>query len=206
MLHSLDVKVIADGKMPASGLIVSNHLSYLDILCYGSVAPSIFVSKEEVRSWPVFGRLASNGGTIFVDRTSRVDAHRVASEIEQALRDGIRVILFPEGTSSGGETVLRFHAPLFESAIRAGFPITPACISYEIAGGDPARDVCYWGDMTFATHFLGLLRKGNVLARMKIGHPRTQLNDRKEAARELHDDVMKLHARLHKHSTSVSKR
>ena len=86
VLASLDVRVSAEGAMPEDGLIVSNHLSYLDILCYSSIAPCIFVSKAEVRGWPVFGRLATNGGTIYIDRTSKADAHRVASEIEAALR------------------------------------------------------------------------------------------------------------------------
>jgi 1-acyl-sn-glycerol-3-phosphate acyltransferase len=182
--------------MPAHGLIVSNHLSYLDILCYSSIAPCIFVSKSEVRGWPVFGRLATNGGTIYVDRGSRTDAGRVAAEIENALRGGIRVVLFPEGTSSGGDSVLPFYAPLLESAIRAGASITAACISYEIEGGDPRQDVCYWGDMTFATHFLALLGKGKVHANILFGEAREGLADRKVAAKVLHEDVVALHGHL----------
>ena len=196
VLASLDVRVSVEGEMPQDGLIVSNHLSYLDILCYSSIAPCIFVSKSEVRGWPVFGRLATNGGTIYIDRTSKSDAHRVASEIEAALRAGIRVVLYPEGTSSGGDDVLPFHAPLLESAVKAGAAITPACIAYEIKNGDPREDVCYWRDMTFATHFLGLLGKGKIHAHVALGTSRTGLGDRKSAARVLHQDVSKLHSHL----------
>ncbi len=196
VLVSLDVRVSVEGVMPKDGLIVSNHLSYLDILCYSSIAPCIFVSKAEVRGWPVFGRLATNGGTIYIDRTSKADAHRVASEIEAALRSGIRVVLYPEGTSSGGDNVLPFHAPLLESAVKAEAAITPACIAYEIKNGDPREDVCYWRDMTFATHFLGLLGKGKVHAHIALGNSRLELKDRKSAARTLHEDVSVLHAQL----------
>jgi 1-acyl-sn-glycerol-3-phosphate acyltransferase len=196
VLASLSVTVSPEGSMPQRGLIVSNHLSYLDILCYSSIAPCVFVSKSEVRGWPVFGRLATNGGTIYVDRKSRTDAGRVANEIEDALRSGIRVVLYPEGTSTGGDTVLPFHAPLLESAIRAGAAITPAAIAYEMDHGDPRQDVCYWGDMTFATHFLGLLGKGKVHARIVLGKPREGLEDRKTAAHVLHQDVLALHDQL----------
>jgi 1-acyl-sn-glycerol-3-phosphate acyltransferase len=196
VLASLGVTVSAQGSMPQRGLIVSNHLSYLDILCYSSIAPCVFVSKSEVRNWPVFGRLATNGGSIYVDRKSRADAGRVAKEIENALRSGIRVVLFPEGTSTGGDTVFPFHAPLLESAIRAASVITPAAIAYGIEHGDPRQDVCYWGDMTFATHFLGLLGKGKIHAKIAFGKSREGLEDRKTAARVLHKDVMALHDRL----------
>jgi 1-acyl-sn-glycerol-3-phosphate acyltransferase len=196
VLASLEVRVSVAGLMPPAGLIVSNHLSYLDILCYSSIAPCVFVSKAEVRGWPVFGRLATNGGTIYIDRKSRADAARVATQIEEALRGGIRVVLFPEGTSSGGDNVMPFHAPLFESAVKAGVPITPTCIAYQIKGGDPKTDICYWGDMTFATHFLGILGKGKIDAQLAIGASRSALTDRKSAARLLHADVSELHAQL----------
>jgi 1-acyl-sn-glycerol-3-phosphate acyltransferase len=196
VLASLGMSVATDGPIPSHGLIVSNHLSYLDILCYSSIGPSIFVSKSEVRGWPVFGRLATNGGTIYVDRKSRRDAGRVAREIENALKNGIRVVLFPEGTSTGGDTVFPFHAPLLESAIRAEVAVTPSAISYEMEQGDPRQDVCYWGDMAFATHFLGLLGKGTVHASIAFGTARGDFTDRKTAARVLHKDVVALHNRL----------
>jgi lyso-ornithine lipid O-acyltransferase len=182
--------------MPQDGLVVSNHLSYLDILCISSVAPCIFVSKSEVRGWPVFGRLATNGGTIYIDRESKADAHRVAKEIEEALRSGVRVVLFPEGTSSDGSAVLRFHAPLFESAVRAGVTITPAALLYKMKEGDPAQDVCYWGDMTFGAHFLRLLSKGDVRAKIVIGTPRSSFSNRKDASAVLRSDVVSLHEHL----------
>ncbi len=195
-LRALDIRVHAEGEMPPDGLIVSNHLSYLDILCFSSIAPCVFVSKAEVRKWPVFGRLATNGGTIYIDRESKADAHRVATQIEHALRERVRVVLFPEGTSSDGSQVLRFHAPLFESAVRAGSTITPAGLRYEMKGGDPAQDVCYWGDMTFGAHFLRLLSKGGVTAQIMVGAPALGFKDRKEASSRLRSEVATLHQQL----------
>jgi 1-acyl-sn-glycerol-3-phosphate acyltransferase len=195
-LAALDIKVAVQGSMPQNGLIVSNHLSYLDILCYSSVAPCIFVSKSEVRQWPVFGRLATNGGTIYIDRESKADARHVAKLMEDTLRSGVRVVLFPEGTSSDGSTVLRFHAPLFESAVRAGVTITPAALLYEMSGGDPSKDVCYWGDMTFGSHFLKLLSKGDIKANINLGKPRQSFSDRKEASANMRTEVLGLHSLL----------
>lgn len=195
-LKALDIVVSLQGKMPPGGMIVSNHLSYLDILCLSSIAPCVFVSKSEVRRWPVFGRLATNGGTIYIDRESKADAHRVAKEMEDALRSGVRVVLFPEGTSSDGSTILRFHAPLFESAVRAGVAITPAALLYEMSEGNPATDVCYWGDMAFGSHFLKLLSKGDVRAKVALGTPRRGFSDRKEASTAMRSEVVELHRQL----------
>ena len=94
------------GDLPQRGLIVSNHLSHLDILFYGSLGPVIFVSKAEVRTWPLFGKLAAHGATVFVDRGSPAEAAAAAAQIEQHLRDGLTVLLFPEGTSGDGAAVL----------------------------------------------------------------------------------------------------
>lgn len=182
--------------MPPDGLIVSNHLSYLDILCYSSIAPCVFVSKAEVSNWPVFGRLATSGGTIYIDRESKADAHRVAKDMEAALKAGVRVVLFPEGTSSDGKQVLRFHAALFESAVRTGSNITASALLYEMEKGDPAQEVCYWGDMTFGPHFLKLLSKGGITAKIAIGTTKAGFADRKIASAELRGEVVDLHRDL----------
>jgi 1-acyl-sn-glycerol-3-phosphate acyltransferase len=195
-MKSLDIHLQHEGIPPTAGLIVSNHLSYVDILCFSALAPCIFVSKDDVRGWPLFGDLATRGGTIYVNRNSKADAHRATIELEETLRSGLRVVLFPEGTSTDGSKVLRFHAPFFEAAVKSGAPITPAAIGYEIEGGDPAQDVCYWGDMTFGPHFLGILRKGAIHARIRFGETRTALEDRKSASLLLHDDVVELHHEL----------
>ena len=107
------------GPVPTRGLLVSNHLGYLDILVLASITPAVFVSKREIKSWPVVGWLAQMGGTLFVNRERRVQVGRVNDEIQAALNQGALVVLFPEGTSSNGQTVLPFKSSLLEPAAQS---------------------------------------------------------------------------------------
>lgn len=180
------------GKPPASGLIVSNHLSYLDILIYGAIAPCVFVSKAEVKKWWVFGALATNAGTVYVDRSRRTDTRNANDRIRSALQEGVPVVVFPEGTSSDGTDVLPFYASLLEPAIEASTPITPAYLSYMIEDGTVGRDIAYWGDMTFFPHLLRLLSRKGVKAEVRFSASARTFADRKVAATELRDEVLRL--------------
>src|SRR5579884_432213 len=99
-MRRLGVELQVVGKPPESGLIVSNHLSYLDIFAYGTVMPCVFVSKSEVRDWPVFGKLTTMAGTVYVDRKRRSGTRDANAGIRKALDEGLRVVVFAEGTSS----------------------------------------------------------------------------------------------------------
>jgi len=180
------------GEIPTSGLLVSNHLSYLDIVVICSVAPTVFVSKAEVRRWPVFGVLAKLGGTIFIQRERRTHVGAVNGEIEKALADGALVVIFPEGTSSNGATILPFRAPLLEPALRGGCEISIACLQYELTDGDPPTEVCYWGEHTFFPHLLNLLGKKSIHATLRFGKFHRAAGDRKELAQQLHAAVSEL--------------
>jgi 1-acyl-sn-glycerol-3-phosphate acyltransferase len=165
-----------------SGLTVSNHLTYLDILVYGAARPFLFVAKSEVRRWPLLGTLASFGGTIFVDRGRSLQVADATREMEQALRAGIPVLLFPEGTSSDGSSVLPFRSPLFDPAIRAGASITAAAVRYRAV--DATEDqVTYWGDMVFLPHLFRTLSVRGLTAEIGFESP-CRFPDRKCAARE----------------------
>jgi 1-acyl-sn-glycerol-3-phosphate acyltransferase len=180
------------GEIPKSGLLVSNHLSYLDILAICSAAPSVFVSKADVKRWPLFGLLASLGGTVFIERERRTHVGEVNREIETALADGVLVVVFPEGTSSDGQTVLPFRASLLEPALRGGHEISVSWIHYDLADGDAANEVCYWGDHTFFTHLVNLLGKRRVRATLRFGKFQRTTDDRKELAKQLHAAVLAL--------------
>jgi 1-acyl-sn-glycerol-3-phosphate acyltransferase len=173
-------------------LIVSNHLSYLDILCFSTVMPSIFVSKSEVRGWPVFGALTTMAGTVYIDRKLRSDTHNANEGIRQALQQGLRVVIFPEGTSSDGSGVLPFYPSLFEPAVEGAMPITAAHISYSLPAGDVGRDVAYWGDLTFFPHLLNLLSKRGLSATVTFGDAARRFDDRKKAAAEMREEVVGL--------------
>ncbi len=179
------------GALPASGLIVSNHLSYLDILFYASQTPCIFVSKSEVKSWPMFGILAKCGGTIFVERDRRHGVSGPAERIRTALDQQIPVILFPEGTSTDGSSVLPFHSAFLEPAVAAGAVMHAAAIRYNVADGVEA-DLCYYGDITFAPHLLGALRRSSVSCNIMFAEEATVHSNRKEAALSLRRQVLEL--------------
>jgi 1-acyl-sn-glycerol-3-phosphate acyltransferase len=183
------------GTIPKKGLLVSNHLSYLDILAICATAPAVFVSKADVRRWPVFGWLAALGGTVFIERERRTHVGAVNREIEAALAEGVLVVVFPEGTSSNGETVLPFRSSLLEPALRGAHEISVGWIHYELAGGDAGNEVCYWGDHTFFPHLINLLGKKSVRATLRFGKFQRATDDRKELATQLHAAVSALKAK-----------
>jgi 1-acyl-sn-glycerol-3-phosphate acyltransferase len=192
LLRRLSVDLSVKGCMPASGLIVSNHLSYLDILVFSALAPCAFVSKREVRNWPLFGLFATIAGTIFVDRSRPQLAQKSVQEIQQTLVSGVSVVLFPEGTSTHGETVLPFKPALFESAVETKQFITAAYLSYSVDNGDPAQTVCYWGEMTFLPHLLRLMAQPRVAVEIRFADSGKSFTDRKLAASTLRDEVLRL--------------
>lgn len=183
---------MVEGTLPESGLIVSNHLSYLDILVFSAVADCAFVAKQEVKAWPGVGWIATLAGTIYIDRSRRSATHGIQPEIAAALAARARLVIFPEGTSSDGRQILPFRSSLLQPAIEDRAPITAASISYEIEDGDPAVDVCYWGTMTMGPHALKLFGKSGVRATVRFGQRAQVFTDRKEAVRILQDEVAEL--------------
>jgi 1-acyl-sn-glycerol-3-phosphate acyltransferase len=196
-LRAIDVQVQAEGRLPTSGLIVSNHLSYLDILVYSTALPCVFVSKAEVEEWPIFGPYARWSGSVFVRRHDRGDAARANVSVGESLKDGVPVVLFPEGTTTDGHCVLRFHATMLQPAIDTAVPITPCAIRYELEDGNASREASWWGDMKLLPHVWNLLGKKAVQARIVFGEAITATGDRKELSAVLHREVVQLHDELH---------
>jgi 1-acyl-sn-glycerol-3-phosphate acyltransferase len=181
-----------EGTPPAAGLLVCNHLSYLDILVLVSLMPAVFVAKSEVKNWPVFGWFASLAGTLFVIRARRTDVTRMNSEIERTLDGGNVLVLFPEGTSWNGSEVLPFKSSLLEPIVGSKHPLTVAHISYSLADGNVANDICYWGDVTFFPHLLKLITKKQIKARVSFAPVLDPAAERKELAVQLHAEVVRL--------------
>lgn len=192
-IRIFSVKVNSSAKMPLSGLLVANHLSYLDILLLGSLAPCVFVAKAEVGGWPIFGWFARMSGTIFVNRKSRRDTVHANSAIRCALRQGALVVLFPEGTSSDGAQVLPFKTSLLQGATE-GIPISAAAMRYRLSEGNAAEEVCYWGGHTLVPHLLNLMTKESVEASITLCEVPNKWYDRKQLAAHLHAEVARLHA------------
>ena len=177
------------GTIPRTGLLVSNHLSYLDILVLGSLTPAVFVSKADVRSWPVFGWLAALAGTVFIERERRLHVGAVNAQIQSALDDGMLVVIFPEGTSSNGADVLPFRSPLLEPVAGGTHHITISRLQYSLQDGDAANEACYWGDHSFFPHLLNLLGKRALHAKVHFAPYGSSTADRKELAKQLHATV-----------------
>jgi 1-acyl-sn-glycerol-3-phosphate acyltransferase len=194
VLRRLKISLAIEGPLPQPGLIVSNHLSYLDILLHGAAGPRIFVSKTEVGSWPLFGWLARCGGTIFIVRGNRSAATEAAIGVEYALRSGVTVVLFPEGTSTDGTTLLPFHSFLFEPAIEAEALVTAAALSYE-ADNAEERDLCYYGDIHFKASLLEMLGRDGVRSRIRFDSKPRIYTNRKHAASDTWERVARLRLR-----------
>lgn len=184
--------ISVNGAPPASGLIVSNHLSYVDILVLSTVTGCSFVSKMEVKQWPIFGTFAKLAGTVFVRRESRNDSVRAQSDLQEVLANGECVVLFPEGTTSDGKAVLPFRSPMFQAAIESNAPLTPCAISYALRDGDVGQELCYWGDMTLVPHLLNLFTKKRIWCSVSFGQTMSPCEDRKKLADKIQAIVTEL--------------
>ncbi len=157
-------------------LIVSNHLSYLDVLVLSKIFPSCYVTSQEIRESFGLGQITTLAGCLFVERRSRSHLSKEISSITRALKAGLNVVIFPEGTSTNGDTVLRFRQPLFQAAIDSGTKVLPATINYKQLNRQPItvhnRDQLFWyGDMTFWNHFTGLAAVDRLDVSVTVGVP-----------------------------------
>jgi len=195
LLRRLHIHIEFTGTPPATGLVISNHLGYIDILVFSAIAPFIFVSKSEVKDWPLFGQMAIRSGTVFVVRSRKSDVSRVKDEIVEALHDDTAVMLFPEGTSSDGSSVLPFLPSLLEAAVAAKATIHTAHVRYSSSDGDVVQDVHWWGDMEFMPNLFRLLALDDVHADILFSEDTYRISDRKQAAIDLHQRMLQLHGR-----------
>jgi 1-acyl-sn-glycerol-3-phosphate acyltransferase len=163
-MHGLGVEIDVTGTFPERGAVISNHLSYLDIVVFAALHPCVFVSKEEIRKWPVVGWMTTMSGTVYVARGHGGSAMKARKGMQAAVDAGLPVVFFPEGTTTNGSQLLKFHSGLLAQVLDGGAPVTAAYLRYSLAevngpGVSVANDVCYWGDRNMLAHifkFLGL--------------------------------------------------
>ena len=185
-ISSMRIEVIGTPPCPPF-FLVTNHLSYTDIAALRAVVRGVFVAKVEVSSWPVAGRIVRDMGTIFIDRGNRRDIPRAGEKVMERLADGEGVIVFPEGTSGRGDTVLPFNSSFLEFSARAETPVTYAAITYRTDQGElPASiAVCWWDETTFFQHLFRLFTLPDYTAVINFGDEPVVATDRKQLAREL---------------------
>jgi 1-acyl-sn-glycerol-3-phosphate acyltransferase len=169
LLQLLGVRVRASG-IPNEGatLFVANHVSWLDIPAIISVRPMRFVSKSDVRAWPVIGWLVACGGTLFIERRSRRDAQRVVHQLAQALRDGDQIAMFPEGTTSDGHGLLPFHANLLQAAIAAEVPLQAIALRFSDASERISPAAAYIGEMTLMQSLWAVVSASGLTAHVEV--------------------------------------
>ena len=191
-LRIMCVHVAVDGPLPKGGLIVANHLTYLDIVALSAALPCVFVSKVEVADWPLFGVFARRSGTLFLDRARRGAVSGVAGQMREVIESGVPLIFFPEGTSTHGGSVLPFKTSLFEPVAELGCPVTAAAISYTASDGSVREEIHWWGPAPLAPHLLNVFVKRRIDVTIRFGETRTRAGDRKAIASELHAEVSAL--------------
>ncbi|MDB5852489.1 MAG: 1-acyl-sn-glycerol-3-phosphate acyltransferase [Herminiimonas sp.] len=158
----------AEENKPA--LIVSNHVSWLDIFVLNSVRPCRFVAKSDIRDWPLVGWLCERAGTVFIARGRQRDVRRIFEGLVRSIRAGERVAFFPEGTTAPQGTLLPFHANLFEAAIDARVPVHPYTLRYTDSRGALHPNVDFVGEMTFMESLVAVLEARDFKAEL-LGLP-----------------------------------
>ncbi len=191
----LNIKIKVRGTAPEPPfLLVSNHLSYIDIPLLFTQLKCVFIAKKEVSGWPLMGYSARVANTIFVDRQNHRDLTRVNKLIAEHITNHHGVVLFPEGTSSKGDGILPFRPSLLQFPASENMPVYYATVSY-LTGNEkfPAYlHVCWWGDMGFFPHLLGLVKVPSIEATITFGAAPIHLNDRKELAKKLWGEANKI--------------
>jgi 1-acyl-sn-glycerol-3-phosphate acyltransferase len=151
IMRAMEVSYSVNGPIPHSGAVISNHLTFLDIMLHSAIHPVVFVSKIELRSTPLLGWMSMMSGTVYVARGRGGSASLAAEGMAKGFRDGLPVVFFPEGTTgTGDEVAMSFRSGLLAQAIDAGAPVIPAFITYalcarDLAAGKTLRLDVHWG-------------------------------------------------------------
>jgi len=193
-LWGIHLRVLGQPVVAGPALLVANHISWLDILVIHAARYCRFVSKSDIRDWPMLGLLATGSGTLYIERSRRKDALRMVRDMAQAMQDGDVLAVFPEGTTSDGLSLLPFHANLIESAIAAQAPVQPLALRFvDARSGEPTLAPCYIGDDTLIASVWRTLKAPPIVAVVHFGQPQeAEGRDRRQWARELREAVQAL--------------
>ncbi|WP_233880344.1 lysophospholipid acyltransferase family protein [Paraburkholderia flagellata] len=192
MLELCGMKLVVHNdaaRLDAGALVVSNHISWIDIYVINAWRPTPFVSKAEIRHWPLIGWFAQNLDTVFVEREKRSDARRIMHELAERLTRGELMCVFPEGTTSDGRALLPFHSNMFQAAVSAGRPVQPLCILYEDAQGRQSVAPAYIDDLSLKDSLDAMLKAGPLTAHVYVGEAIEAGDDRRKLAARAQEAV-----------------
>jgi 1-acyl-sn-glycerol-3-phosphate acyltransferase len=192
MLAAMGIELRVEGvSAPGASLLVANHISWLDIMVIHAVVPEArFVSKADVKSWPLIAQLVDAAGTLYLERERKRDALRVVHAVAQALRAGQKVAVFPEGTTSTGHGLLPFHANLLQAAISTQTPVQPLALRFSDATHGVSEAVEFVGATTLAESVWRSACGDRVVARLTFLASRESSGfERRQLAELLRDDI-----------------
>lgn len=196
VLKLLGIDIRVHGQIQ-DGIIVANHLSYVDILAILAVRPTRFISFIEMAALPGVGWITTMSQTLFVNRSNPSLIKKDIAKFETELKKGMPFVFFPEGASFDGSAVQTFKSSLFESAVRTGLPIQPLCLRYTEVNGEPLslknRDlVFYHGDMQLLPQLFGILKLQSVKVELIFCESiESKSKSRKDLAQESHKEISK---------------
>lgn len=189
------IRIVAEGAAPkAPFFMVMNHLSYFDMLVLAKETGCIFVSREDVADWPLFGFIAKCLYIIFIDRSLKRDTVRVNKLIAETIKEGDGICVFAESRVSCGMTVAPFKSPLLQAAIDLDLPVYYAALNYRTPEGSPLEGeiVSWWRPEPFYVHQYRFLKYPGATATIRFGEKPLFDTDRKVLAQRLHDGVLSL--------------
>ena len=203
VLRVADVSYASHGRVPAEGAVISNHLSYLDILLHAALRPCVFVSAIETRRMPLIGWISMMAGTLYVTRGAGGSAAQAAGGMAEGFRDGLPVVFFPEGATGVGDVpLLPLHSGLLANVLEAKAPVTAGFIRYflspeDVAAGRSSREDVAWGKQTLPAHLWNLiglhpLRAEITFAPTPVPFTEEAFSDRKIAAEEARIAILAL--------------
>jgi 1-acyl-sn-glycerol-3-phosphate acyltransferase len=175
LLRILNVRARVEGAIPDAtergAMIAANHVSWLDIFLISSARATRFIAKSEIRDWPAAGWIADKAGTIFIRRDQWRATSGINDRVRIALEAGDCVGLFPEGITTEGDTLLKFHSSLFQSAIANEAHVHPAAIRYETREGALCREMSFIGERSFMESLALIIRQKAVVAKVVFAAP-----------------------------------
>jgi 1-acyl-sn-glycerol-3-phosphate acyltransferase len=170
-------------------IIASNHISWVDIFVISATHPALFVAKAEIRDWPIAGWICDRAGTIFIRRARRSDTAKINDTMQGVLAQGFTIGFFPEGTTTPGNKLLKFHTSLFESAVANRATLAPVALRYRLESGAPSPAIAFVGEISFVESVGLILRQRKMIAEITFAPPisaegmnRRELAQRSEAA------------------------
>jgi 1-acyl-sn-glycerol-3-phosphate acyltransferase len=193
LLEILNVRVTclnAPDALPPRCVLVANHVSWLDVMTIFAVQPSVFVAKDEVRRWPLLGRLCAQAGTLFIARGNRRHAMHINGCVAETLARGRVFAMFPEGTTTDGGSLNPFHRALFQSAVDAEATLQPVGIRYTRRDGTWTDAPAYVGDRSMVESLWRLVSSGSLVAELHFAAPIDARNGHRRDLAEVTERVI----------------